>query len=203
MQGSGLYDTAINKLTGSRLNEGEVHAVLYTKDGFRGSSFTGPHTRVIENLKNDKKPISEVDRISKYHDIRYMLSETPEDIREADKHMIRRLKKSYDDGSDYRYNIAMGYIPIKAKMKAEDLGLMPKGSFGNLSSKTTLSPEDRELLNRELDKGKKLGYGKSSKPKREKENKWMKHCKSVQAKHPEMAWRDILKLAKKSYKNIS
>lgn len=189
--GSGFYDRTVNFLTGSNLKDGEMHSILITKDGFKGASYNGPGTRIIENLRNNKKSINETDRISKFHDIRYTLATTPEEERAADLHMLRRLDLARKNNTDYKANLAVGYVPIRAKMLAEDMGIMKPEKFTNYKDKT-LSEADKELLREELKKGEKLGYGKK--------NNWNKHLAKCRKLHPNKSYRECQKLASKSYK---
>ena len=160
--GSGIYDKTVNALTGSNLKDGERHSILYTNSGFKGAHYNGPQTRILENLREGLKGINETDVISKYHDIRYSLAKTTDDVRYADEQMIRRLNEASKNKSDYKANIAVGYYPIKAKMKAEDLGIIKKGSFAGLDKDNNYTEADLKLLKDSLAEGEKLGYGKKT-----------------------------------------
>lgn len=39
--GEGIYDWFANKLTGSKLLKGEIHAPVYTKQGFKAGNYIG------------------------------------------------------------------------------------------------------------------------------------------------------------------
>jgi hypothetical protein len=159
--GAGLYDFVANKLFGANLKSGEIHAPLWTNKGFRFGSYIGPGTDLVGNLRTGREPITDADRVAQAHDIRYTQATTPEEVRKADQHMIRKLNDIQKNRSDYRFNTYMGKVPIKAKMFLEDLGIMSKGSFSGM--KGVSDPAEAELLQNKLTELEALGYGKRRK----------------------------------------
>jgi len=194
--GTGMYDKTVNALTGSNLRDGEIHMPLYTKSGIKAGSFIGPGTSVIERIRNKTEPITEVDTIAKYHDIRYTLSTNPQEVRKADEKMMGAIKRSRKEKRDYKINMVGAAIPIMAKMKMEDIGIMKKGAFSDMDG-NELSPEDRKMLEDELAEGEKMGYGK----KKKKKNTWLTHVAECRKANPDMQYKACLKLASKSYKS--
>ena len=192
-QGDGFYDQIANKVFGANLSEGEVHAPQYTSKGWRFGHFIGPGTNVYENIRNGKMPITETDRVAKAHDLRYGLARTNEAVRAADLKMISKLKELNKDGKDYQINIKIGQLPIQAKMLAEDIGIWPKGSF---SSKKGVAPENQQLAEDSLKALELQGYGKR------KPNAWTPHLAATRAKNKTMPYKDVMKLASKSYNSV-
>lgn len=161
-KGSGVYDRVVNKIFGSNLKDGEIHAVLKTPDGFKAASYIGPGTHIVDNIKEGKEPISEVDRVAMGHDLRYLLAKNAADVRKADERMMSVLDRLQKEKKDHLFNIYTGKIPIKAKMMAEDLGLIKKGSFANIDYQDTLSKEDLQMAKDKLAELEQSGYGRSS-----------------------------------------
>ena len=145
-QGQG-YSDVINKLglaKGKRkLRKGELHAILYTKDGFKAGSYIGPHTDIIYKVKNDIKPISMVDKTAQAHDIRYSLAKNKEDIRKADLKMLQTIKQKKKE--DYWINRKIASIPIKAKILVEKMGIPTSkiATFGGVDNKDVPMLEDK------------------------------------------------------------
>lgn len=155
-KGNGIYQIAMNKFTGAkgdnRLRSSEYHPILYTKKGFKVASFMGPGTSLIDRISKKTEPISNSDKESFAHDIRYSLSKDKEDIRRADLKMLQVLK----DKPDYLINKMIGSIPIRLKIFGEKIGLpMHKiATFGGIDE------EDRELLKSKLEELEQEGFGK-------------------------------------------
>ena len=89
--GGGWYDKIANTLFGANLNIGEIHAPMYTKDGWKFGSYIGPGTSIYDNIRSGKAPISDVDTAAQAHDIRYSSARNPEDVRKADLRLIQKL----------------------------------------------------------------------------------------------------------------
>lgn len=159
--GGGWYDKIANKLFGANLKDGEIHAPLYTKDGWKFGSYIGPGTSVYDNILKGKAPVSDVDRVAQAHDIRYSNARSPEDVRKADLKMVGKLNDIQKNKSDSKFNIYMGKIPIKAKMFLEDMGLMKKGSFS--SQKGISDKDEAKVLGNKLKELEALGYGRRRK----------------------------------------
>ncbi len=186
--GEGVYDWIANNVFGADLKDGEIHAPQYTKQGFKFGSYIGPGTHIKENIKKNRKTISKTDKTSKLHDIMYSMAKTPSDVRDADLRMIRNLDRIQKEKGDYKFNIYMGKLPIKAKMKLEDLGIIKKGTFSKMKG------DKDKLLNDEKKKLIQEGYGK-------KKNRWMTHVAQVRKKNRDKTYKECLKLASISYKS--
>jgi hypothetical protein len=195
--GTGIYDRVGNYLTGSKMRDGEVHAPQYVNGKFTFGNYIGPNTEVEDRLKDKSKPVSETDRIARLHDVTYSLAETPEDVRAADLRMVKNLNKARKSGSDNIFNTTIGAIPIKAKMWAEDRGLMKPGSFANLGE-DELTDENRELFENLEKSERQQGYG------RDKGNgkyvNWKTHLAECRKKNKDKSYKACMKLASKSYR---
>jgi hypothetical protein len=156
--GAGYYDRFMNYLTGSNdMRDGERHALLYTKDGFKSGSYIGPNTHLIDRLKENINPINKTDKTSQAHDIRYNLATSPEEIRNADLKMVNKLNELSKNKEDYKYNIAIGKYPIQAKMILEDLGIVGRDTFTDTTSPP--KKENMRLLKKKLRELEAQGYG--------------------------------------------
>jgi hypothetical protein len=190
--GDGLYDEVANRVFGSKLAKGELHIPQYTKDGFRFGKFIGPGTDVYGGIRKGAKPVSETDKTAKLHDIMFSLANNPEEVRLADLRMVKNLNRIQKEKKDYRFNISLGKLPIKAKMFLEDWGVFRKGSFSGMNG-SQVSKENRELLENEKAKLTQEGYGK-------KKTSWMTHVSKIRVKNPGKSYKECLKLASVSYK---
>jgi hypothetical protein len=189
MEGRGVYDWLARNVFGSDMSEGEVHAPQYTKKGFKFGNYIGPGTDVYNNIKKGKKPVSKADRAAQAHDLRYDRAKSNKDVRDADKKMVKKLKQISKDKGDYKFNLLIAKWPIQVKMKLEDWGIMAPGSF---SSKKGVAPGDKDLNDATLARLEQEGYGKK-KP-------WMTHVGAIKKKNPKLSYKEVLKLASKSYK---
>jgi hypothetical protein len=170
--GAGLYENVMNKLKvdTAGLRKGEIHAPLYVNGKFRAGNYAGPGTNLVERLKDESQPISDVDKISKAHDIRYSLAKTPEDINRADKQMLKSLYKS----NDSLINRVPAGIAIGAKYGINKMfGKMIYPKVHQLNTEAWSKAEDRPLLEKTLEPMIKEGYG----VKRRKNNKKNKKIK--------------------------
>lgn len=192
--GAGLYQDVMNKMfKGHLLSDGEIHPPVKTKNGWVLPSYLGPGSLFEKKLKAGVQPVSEVDRVARAHDGRYALAKTRADIREADKKMVAKLNEISKRKGDHRFNIAVAKYPIKAKMWLEDRGIVKPESFAELGG-----VEDRPYVEDFVAKETMAGYGKAGKGGK-KRSKWMKHVARVRAKNPGKSYKDVLKLASKSY----
>ena len=113
----------------------------------------------------------------------------------ADKKMVSRLKKARKSGQDNIFNTTMGIAPIRLKMIAENIGLIKKGSFGNIEK--GVEKDNIQLNKSELARLERLGYGK----KPNKKNPWLAHVAKVRADHPKgTPYSECLKIASRTYK---
>ena len=72
-------------------------------------------------------------------------------------------------GDEYRVNVWMGKVPIKAKIWAENWGIIKKGSFADL--KGWANPDDEKVARDKLTELEMAGYGKKKKKAKKKPKK--------------------------------
>jgi hypothetical protein len=195
--GDGMYDYVANRFFGARMRPGEVHAPQYTERGFRFGKFIGPGTDVYGGIRKGAKPVTNTDKTAKLHDIMFTLAQTPADVRAADLRMVKNLDRIQKEKSDYKFNIYMGKLPIKAKMWAEDWGIMKKGSFSPMKG-AEVTKENRELLENEKAKLTQEGYGKGKNKK--PQSAWLTHVAQTRKKHVGKTYKECLKLASATYR---
>jgi hypothetical protein len=114
-----------------------------------------PHTNVMERIKRGDPGRTETDKIALAHDLRYGLSKTFDDKRNADNIMIREVNKLAQNKGDNSRNILVARA-IAGKVKLEDMGILKKDAFSGDLSKKNLSPENDALLTSALNQ---QGYG--------------------------------------------
>lgn len=193
--GRGWYDRTVNTLlpnSKNKLRDGERHSIMWTKNGFEPASFMGPGTDIIGKIRDGVKPLNQSDRVSMAHDLRYSLASNAEGVRKADLKMVKKLNSIQKNKGDYRFNILMGKIPIQAKMKLEDLGVVGRQTFASYGG---LKDDEIPIAKAKLNELEQKGYGKK-KPK----NNWMLHVAKCKKQHPGMKYKDVLKMASKTYK---
>ena len=193
--GKGAYDWIARNVFGSNLRMGEIHPPMWSKKGFRTPSYLGPGTAVMDKLRAGLEPINEQDRIARMHDIRYSLSTNPDEVRYADTKMLEKLNASRNHKDTYAINHYIGYLPIRAKNIAENLGIIRKGAFSSMKG-NELSKEDRKLLEKERDIMAQQGYGK--KKKTQTASPWILHVKAY-AKQHSCSYKEAMKKAKATY----
>lgn len=71
--------------------KGETHAWLLTSSGIQRANYCGPGTNLEKRLADGDKPVSKMDSICMQHDIAYAEAKTSEDVRAADKSMIKKM----------------------------------------------------------------------------------------------------------------
>ena len=164
--------------TGRPLFQGEKHALLKLPNGKMGiGNYIGPGTQLIKRLKRKDPPRTEVDKVAMGHDIRYGIANNINEIRNADKIMIRKVDEIARNKTDSRFNIAQAKL-IKAKMIGEDLGLIKRNAFsGDLSLNKALPQGDIALMNEKLKPLEMAGYGKS--PAHELKKKAMRKARQM------------------------
>lgn len=69
-----------------------------------------------------------------------------------------------------------------------------------MENKEDVKPTRKPRAKKEEGKTPKKGKKKEKVDGRKKVNKWMKHVMEYRKKHPEVAYRDVLKQAKETYK---
>lgn len=203
-KGKGLagdaYVAVVNKLTGSDLAPGEIHALQLTKDGIKPGSFIGPGSDVVGRIKRGSKPVGNVDKTAKAHDLRYSLSSGKADVRKADLKMVSVLNRISKEKSDYKVNIMIGKLPIKSKMFLEDLGIAGEKTFTDPAG-SKLSAADRDLLKSELGKLEQEGFGKikgKGKGKRAP-SAWVTHVKKYASENG-CSYKQAMSQASKTYR---
>ena len=96
---------------------GEAHTIL--KTGALGkkrmANYMGPGTQVKQRVQRGDEPVSDMDRISQAHDVRYSLAKRPQDVREADVRFLKKARTS----TDYNFNKAQGIGGVAAKYALE------------------------------------------------------------------------------------
>ena len=113
------------------------------------------------------------------HDIRYTLAKSKADVRAADIKMVEKLSKIAEEGSDYKCNIYLGKLPIQAKMKLEDWGLLSKTAF--TKAQGVKNEADRPILESNLKALEQEGYGTAKNFKKKKKKK-KQNCKRNKTK---------------------
>ena len=125
---------------------GERHAILTLPNGKNGiANYMGPGTNIIERIKRNDPPRTPVDAVAMAHDLRYTLAENVQDLRSADTKMIQEI----DNVKDTPRNVFLGKRLIQAKMKLEDIGLLPRDTFGTKDFQLP-PPGDVKLLKEAL-----------------------------------------------------
>jgi len=193
--GGSLYTKAVNKLTGSKLEDGENHPIMYVDGKFKPGQFLGPGSKVFDKTKAGVDGVSPVDSVAKRHDLAYSLSKSPEDVRKADEHMIKVLNRIQKEGSDNLYNIYLGKVGITAKTKLEDWGVVSPTTFTSWGG---IPEGDEEMVKNEYDRLTQAGYGLKKATK--KKSSWMAHVAKTRKSNPDKSYKECLKIASKSYK---
>jgi hypothetical protein len=136
----------------------ERYAVLRLKNGNNGiANYMGPNTNLLERLKRGDPGRTEVDRVSKAHDIRYHMASKIGDIRKADDIMIGAVKQIERNKTDNPRNIMLAKA-ITLKKIGENLGVIKRDAFSGPVG-LAIDPNDKKLLNSNLDKLSQVGYG--------------------------------------------
>ena len=118
----------------------------------------GPDTALLERLNRGDPPRTAVDRVSMYHDVRYALAKTPDDIRRADNIMLKKVGEIERNRGDAPKNIMQAKL-IRAKVIGEDIGVLKKDAFSGDLSKHVLSDSNKSYLESKLNQGAQEGYG--------------------------------------------
>jgi hypothetical protein len=140
---------------GDDLEEGEVHPPVYTKEGWSKPRWLGPGSDFETKIRKGLEPVTPVDRVARVHDARYSRVMSASDVRDADKHMVRRLKEMWKNKEDYKINLIIAGLPIMAKMKLEDAGIFKADKFAPYD----VPPEDPEMIDKLIKAETQAGYG--------------------------------------------
>jgi len=176
-KGCGIYDKTVNFLTGSKLKDGEKHAIIYDpiKKKYTAANYIGPGTDLLTRLKRDDKPIVKADKVAQAHDIRYTLSKDVNGIKLADEKMVNKLKSLRKNKEDSAFNTIPAQLGIQAnQILAKILPTKYFDKFVNYMTNykdynSKLSNDDKLLLENKLKELESEGYGKLKK--RKKKNK--------------------------------
>lgn len=185
--GDGIVDTIVkginyisNKFNPSdkeatEIEAEEKHGVLILPNGKIGrANYMGPGTNLIKRLKRGDKPRTEMDELSRAHDIRYDLAKSQKDIEEADEIFIKASKKIRKAKKDNVFNTYVGQLPIQAKYYAEKTGLIKSGF-----KPSSFSKEDEDLMRATLKDSISKGYGANNKISLKKKDLLREHTKLI------------------------
>jgi len=141
---------------------GEFHTVLELPNGKYGvGNFIGPGTNLTTRLKRGDPPRTAVDKVARAHDLRYATAANADEIRKADNIFISKVAELDRKKADSSKNLTQAKI-MSAKVLAEDLGLLSKGSFSKFREGApvrNVSDSDMGYLKGELSAMEQEGYG--------------------------------------------
>jgi len=179
-KGCGIYDKTVNFLTGSKLKDGEKHAIIYDpiKKIYTAANYIGPSTdlltRLKSNNKDEREPKTLSDKVAQAHDIRYTLSNDINGIKSADSKMVKKLKELRKNKEDSAFNT----IPAQVGIQANELlaKILPTKYFDKFINYLTnykkenskLSNDDKLLLQNKLKELESEGFGFKKKRKYKK-----------------------------------
>jgi transcription antitermination factor NusG len=157
-----MYSRTANALLSTKKNQlfsGEKHGAIVDSDGIHPAQYLGPGTKLETRIKRGDKGLSEVDKIAKVHDLKYALAKDVDDVRKADRHMIKKVSETRQKGTDNAFNLAQADL-IRAKIMLEEYGILPRDFFSNVEKKSLeQNPELQDLYKQEHDRMVMLGYG--------------------------------------------
>ena len=166
-KGCGIYDKTVNYLTGSKLKNGELHAIVYDQKNkkYTPANYIGPGTKLIERLKNNDKPIVLSDKVAQAHDVRYTLSKNINDIKKADDIMVNKLKYLRKNKMDINFNTLPAQLGIQTNQLLSKI--LPDKYFDKFVNYMTnykkenqdLTEDDKKLLENKLKELELEGYG--------------------------------------------
>ena len=180
-KGSGIYDKTVNFLTGSKLKDGEKHAIIYDpiKKKYTAANYIGPGTDLITRLKRGDQPITKADKVAMSHDISYSLSKDVNGIKAADEKMVTKLKSLRKNKEDSAFNTKPAQLGIQANQVLAKI--LPTKYFDKFVNYMTdykdynskLSNDDKLLLENKLKELEAEGYG-FNKPKKARKRRLKK-----------------------------
>lgn len=166
LSGGGFYDNVnnISKYVNIGLQtykdlqkyDGEYHIPLFVNNRLELASYMGPGTNLITRLKNNDKPKSYADLVSKLHDINYTLSQTVTNkdeqkklVRDADNLMLSQIESGRNKKLDNRLNLFLASAGISSKVKLENKNIpIISSKLHNIAGDLkTFSQSDINLLN--------------------------------------------------------
>lgn len=136
--------------------DGEFHVPLFVNNRLELASYMGPGTNLIQRLKNNDKPKSYADLVSKLHDINYTLSQTVSNkdeqkqlVRDADILMLSQIQSGKNKKLDNRLNLYLASSGISTKVKLENKNIpIVSNKLHNIAGNLkTFSQSDINLLN--------------------------------------------------------
>ena len=175
-KGCGIYDKTVNFLTGSKLKPGEKHVIIYdtNKKKYTAANYIGPGTDLITRLKRKDEPIVKADKVAQAHDIRYTLSKDINNIKDADKKMVEKLKSLRKNKEDIAFNTIPAQLGIQANQLLSKI--LPDKYFDKFVNYMTdykkanneLTDDDKKILDDKLKELESEGYGFNKKKQRKR-----------------------------------
>jgi hypothetical protein len=108
---------------------GEMHGIIKLPSGkFAYGQYMGPNTAVKQRLQRGDKGRTVIDRLSRIHDMEYILATKQEQILAADKKFIAGVEMAVKQGKDNQFNASQARL------------MVPKHAFEKITG-ATLSPE--------------------------------------------------------------
>jgi hypothetical protein len=158
-----MYSKVANFILSNKHNvalAGEKHQVIYLDDGtYNPAVYSGPGTNLQVRLTRGDEPLSAVDKMAQAHDIRYLLSNTEEDVVKADETMINKLNDVRTNKLDYDFNINQAEL-IRLKYYANKLGV-PTSFFTTFGHGDSQAEQDLiPIAEKKLQDLEQEGYGK-------------------------------------------
>lgn len=158
-----MYSKVANFILSNKHNvalAGEKHQVIYLDDGtYNPAVYSGPGTNLQVRLTRGDQPLSAVDKMAQAHDIRYLLSNTEEDVVKADETMINKLNDVRTNKLDYDFNINQAEL-IRLKYYANKLGV-PTSFFTTFGHGDSQAEQDLiPIAEKKLQDLEQEGYGK-------------------------------------------
>lgn len=129
---------------------GEKHMIHSSGNTF---NYLGPHTNIKERLQRGDPPLDGafgLDAQAKIHDTDYMNAKSLADVRKADKKFVKNISKAKANPVSKKIITSA----MKAKMTAEDLGLLDQNKYSQINVAST---KDTPMSGKGLKKTRKMG----------------------------------------------
>ena len=139
-----------------RQKKGLLNKAKNIRNAVTRANYAGPGTNIGKRLQRGDLPVSETDRVAMAHDIRYGLARNYDQVRVADRKMIKALSRVQKEKRDSKFNTRAAAAVIKAKMGLENRGL-PRDYFAQHGESNT--PEETALMKGTLSKLEQRGLG--------------------------------------------
>lgn len=160
---SGSIGTKVKNYYGRNINPhpnwspgfvGEKHMIHSSGNTY---NFLGPGTHIDERVQRGDVPMDSIDAVAKTHDIAYSRARNLKDVRRADKAFVKGIKRS----SAGKVSKAIVAGAIKAKMVAEDLGVLDPNRFSKVKDIEVIDEEDTNIQgtgqDSKMSKSRKMG----------------------------------------------